>query len=80
MKRHLINACFLLGFTFLLFSCQSNASKEAEKARLDSLEKQTQHAMDSSEDELLKMVNSTDDSDIVNDPNAPVKGDTIKNK
>lgn len=73
MKHRIITALLIFSCSLFMLSCQTEASKAADKARLDSLDKQTQHAMDSSEDELMKMVNSTDDSDIVNDPNAPVK-------
>ncbi len=63
-----------LGFLFATtFSCtgQNDVKKQKEEQKADSLEKRTQHAMDSAQDAYLKLINSMPDSDIVNDPNVP---------
>ena len=74
MKRNLL-LCVLCSFFLIFNACsgETEASKKANKIKADSMERQTQRALDSANEVLLKQINSVDDSNIVNDTAAPTK-------
>jgi hypothetical protein len=67
---------FILATVLILAaSCQSEASKKADKDKADSLDRKDQRLLDSAEKANQDFINSTDESTIVNDsvPAKPAK-------
>ncbi len=73
MKRFLIISIFALGVCLVSASCKFYSSKNDAEQKADSLEKQTQQAMDSAYEENLKKMNAVPDSIIINDAEAPTR-------
>lgn len=74
MKRvNLLHASGIILLLFFFSNCSNTASNNSIERKADSLEKRTEHAMDSANNANLEKINAMSDSDIINDPGIPEK-------
>jgi hypothetical protein len=74
MKR--INIFYCISLCLLLLigsSCQNDKAQKPDQAKVDSLTKSDEERLKFKEDSFNRLINSMPDSDIVNDPNSPVR-------